>query len=419
MQHLATTDEIAAGLRALPLCTRPFAAAQAAWRFYTNPRISLPQLMQPLIASARLACSSDCDQFLLAVHDWSGLNYSRHASKADRILLHHPKELGYELQTVLALSDSTGCPLAPIYQSLRAADHLHSSRSQQGLPLRSHLDELSLTLQYVEGLNLGKPLVHICDCEADSVLHLRRFNRKKFAFVVRADSVRRVLFEGRDVLLSEVLARLEDKFHFSRQVEFKGKPAKQYVAETEVTLHRYAKLHRRRGGKLLRRYIGGKPLKLRLVVSRVRDGEGNLMSQWLLWTNQAGVSDETIALWYYWRWRIESYFKLLKRAGQHIEQWQQQTAAAVAKRLLVTSQACVVVWELARSKEPRAKQAREMLVRLSGRLMKRNKEFTEPALLAGMWVMLAMLDALRRYSVEEIKQKAAFILPQLVRRDSG
>src|SRR5207249_1287072 len=162
----------------------------------------------------------------------------------------------------------------------------------------------------------------------------------------------------------------------------------QYVAETEVVLHRYAKLHRKKGGKAYRRYVKGKALPLRLVVSQVRNENGEVLASWLLWTNLAEVSADKIVLWYYWRWQIESYFKLLKSAGHHLEQWQQETAQAVATRLLIVAQACVVVWQLARSKAKEAEPAREFLVRLSGRLMKRNKPFTEPALLAGMWVLL-------------------------------
>lgn len=416
-QHLAITDELAAGLRALPATTGSFAAAQAAWRFYTNPRTSLPQLMQPLLASARQACASACHQFALVVHDWSDLNYSRHLSKSDRVALH--QACGYQLQSALLLSDRTGRPLAPLDHGLRAADGLHSTRRPQRLPVRSHLDELSLTLSHVEGLHLAKPLVHILDCEADSVLHLRRFQRQKMAFLIRADQVRRVRFGTRSLLLSEVLAELKDKFAFSRAVAFKGKTARQDVAETVVTLYRYAKLHRRRGGKSLRKYVRGKPLALRLVVSQVRDDDGHLLAQWLLWTNLAEVSAETIALWYYWRWRIESYFKLLKRAGHHLEEWQQESAEAVAKRLLVAAQASLIVWELARSTAAEAAPARELLVRLSGRLMKRGHAFTEPALLAGMWVLLAMVDTLSRHSVAEIQRQAALILPSFQRCDSG
>jgi hypothetical protein len=54
-------------------------------------------------------------------------------------------------------------------------------------------------------------------------------------------------------------------------------------------------------------------------------------------------------LWYYWRWRIECYHKLLKSAGQRVEQWQQESAAAVARRLAVSAMSAVVVWHLARA----------------------------------------------------------------------
>ena len=417
-QHLAVTNKIAAGLRSLNEKSRSFAAAQAAWRFYNNESITLPQLIEPMIESARRYLSSDCDEFALAVHDWSGLNYNGHDSKQDRIMLYNEREFGYDLHTVLLVSDRSGEVLAPVYQGLNASDGVHSSRSPKRLAVRTHLDEISLTMQHVEGLGFGKKLVHIIDAEADSVLHLRRFNRKRLAFLIRGSLSRRVLSQGRDVLLSEVVAGLENKYHFSRKVDYQGKTLNQYVAETEVVLHRYAKLHRKKGGKSYRRYVKGKALPLRLVVSQVRNENGEVLASWLLWTNLAEVSADKIVLWYYWRWQIESYFKLLKSAGHHLEQWQQETAQAVATRLLIVAQACVVVWQLARSKAKEAEPAREFLVRLSGRLMKRNKPFTEPALLAGMWVLLTMLDALEHYSVDEIKEFAAFAVPSLKQLDS-
>jgi hypothetical protein len=421
MQHLSKADKLATGLRSLPETRGAFAAAQAAWRFYSNEDVTLPKLIEPIIRNAREAVASDCEQFVLAVHDWSGLNYGQHESKQDRILTYADKQLGYDLQTVLMLEDKSGRPIGPVYQGLRASDGVHSSRSEELLAVRTHLDELSLTIQHVEGMNWGKQLVHIVDAEADSVMHLRRFNSKGFAFLIRGGLARRVIFEGRDVLLKQVLESLEEqqKYHYSRKIEYKGKVADQYIAEASVVLHRLAKLHRTKLGKRYRRYVKGKPLPVRLVVSQVRDSEGNILAIWLLWTNLVGVSADTIALWYYWRWRVESYFKLLKSAGQQLEQWQQESAQTVAKRLLVAAQACMVVWALARSNAPEAESARRFLVRLSGRLMKRNKPFTEPALLAGMWVLLAMLDTLEHYSIEEIKQMAGFILPSLNRHDSG
>ena len=81
-------------------------------------------------------------------------------------------------------------------------------------------------------------------------------------------------------------------------------------------------------------------------------------------------------------------------SGLQVERWQQQTGQAIARRLVVASMACVVVWQLACDPSPEAEQSRRLLVRLSGRQMKRGRSWTTPALLDGLWVLLAMLDLL-------------------------
>jgi hypothetical protein len=408
-QHLAATSELAAGLRALPTTCGSFAAAQAAWRFYRNPRVSLAALMQPLLAHARTASQTECQDYVLLVHDGSALGYGQHASKTDRVPLRTKKPAGYELLAGLLLSDQTGAPLAPAYFELASADGVLSTRSAKRLPARAHLDALTLAQAHVERLDLGKPVVHIVDAEGDSVGHLRRWHAKKQRFLTRGDDVRWVLWRGQECQVATLLPQLP--LRYARAVEYKGRAAQQYLAETEVTLHRAARTHRMVKGQHVQRTRKGQPLDLRLVVSAIRDEAGAVLAVWLLWTNVRGVRAETLALWYYWRWQIESYFKLLKRAGQHVEQWQQTCAAAIARRLLVAAMACVVVWSLARAQAPQAAEARQLLVRLSGRLMQRGVEFTEPALLAGMWVLLAMLDTLEDYTPAQLRQLAAQFLP--------
>ena len=91
---MATTSELGAGLRALPETKGSFAAAQAAWRFYRNPRLTLPALMQPLLVEARSAIQTDCQRYVLNVNDWSVLGYGQHESKTDRIPLNTKKPAG-------------------------------------------------------------------------------------------------------------------------------------------------------------------------------------------------------------------------------------------------------------------------------------------------------------------------------------
>ncbi len=64
--------------------------------------------------------------------------------------------------------------------------------------------------------------------------------------------------------------------------------------------------------------------------------------------------------------------------------------------------ACVVVWEIAAAKGEKAEALRTFLIQLSGRQMKWGKSFTNPALLAGLWVFLSMQEVLGCYSSEEL-----------------
>jgi hypothetical protein len=411
-QHLGAAEDVAAGLRILPGTASAWAATQGAWRFYHNPRVRLPELAEPLLLQAVTACAAECQAYALVMHDWSRLGYKRHGGKQGRIPLVRSDDLGYELQSALLVSDQSGAPLAPLYMGVRDAHGVRSSRRATPLPPRSHLDELSRTMGYTEAVGLSKPVVHIVDREADAVRQVRRWQRRERLFVIRAQDIRLVHHAGREVHLSTVVTKLQEQFARSRAVDYRGRHAVQYVAETEVVLHRPAKVRRPQTRGRQRQYVSGVPLPLRLIVSQVRTVDGRLLAQWLLWTNLPPVVDAgTVALWYYWRWRIESFFKLLKSAGQHVEQWQQENAEAIAKRLLVAAQACVLVWALARTTLPAAEPTRTLLIRLSGRLMKRHRPYTAPALLAGLWVLLAMLAVLEEYPVADLRRLAAHALP--------
>ena len=74
------------------------------------------------------------------------------------------------------------------------------------------------------------------------------------------------------------------------------------------------------------------PVTARLVVSRILSDLGEVEAEWLLLSNVKDIDASTIALWYYWRWKIETFFKLMKSAGHQLEAWQQESALAIAKR---------------------------------------------------------------------------------------
>jgi hypothetical protein len=392
-EHTGQAHPTAPGPRLLPGTAQAKAHAHAAWRFYHNRHLSLPQLMQPLLEGARLQTEDACADYGLVVHDWSGLDYSSHSDKADRIPLAGPGAgQGYELYAALLLGDRHGQPLAPLRVRLRAQDGVHDSARRSVRPPAVHLDGLAPVLRELRGLGLPRPLVHIIDAEGDSVYHLRQWQRAGHTFLVRTDDQRVVRHEGVERTLPALVRRLRRRgaFAYTREVTYQGQQAWQYVAEAAVVLERPAWLHRTVGGRRRRLIVPGEPLPLRLVVSEVRDADGRVLARWQLLTNvPAAVSAATVALWYYWRWQVESYFKLLKGAGQQLEHWQQECAGALVRRLLVASMACVPAWRLAQSTAPQAAEVRRLVMRLSGRQLAWGQEFTEEGLLAGLWVLLA------------------------------
>lgn len=412
--HAQASQALASGIHAMPEVSTSFAAAQGAYRFLHNERVTLRALAGPLIETARTEVATACNEWCLMVHDWSQFMYPEHHSKQDRVKLSSRRvPEGYELFTQLAVSDRDGSPLAPVAMSLRAADGVHSTRTTRLLSPLSPLDEIAPAMEHVEQLTLGKPLVHVIDAEADSVAHFREWSSTEGCFfLVRADD-RLVEWQGEEQRCTAILQQLNEQqaLVYIRQVEYHGKSAEQYVAEVPVRLLRPGQRNRPEAGD--RQHIPGPPLPLRLVFAEARNEVGEVLAVWRLLTNvPEGVDSSTIALWYYWRWQIEKYFKLLKSAGVNAEAWQQTTAHAITARLLIASMACVVVWRLARSEHPQADEARRLLVRLSGRQMKRSKPYTMPAMLAGLWVLLVMLEVLEHYSVQDIQALTDLIIHQ-------
>lgn len=415
-EHTGPRQSVAAGLRALPGTADAFASTQAAWRFFHNPGITLSGLAQPLLDHARRVAPQACQRYALVIHDWSVLSFPTQRRKQDRAFLGQDEELGYELASAVLISDGDGSPIAPLAARLLAADGQHDSRYpvlQKPQPRATHLDQVAGTMSFLAELHLPRPIVHIIDCEADSVFHLRVWTGRKRRFVVRVEN-RIVHYRGRRCKVQAVVDALarRGKFQDNGRVLYHGKSARQEVAETTVTLQEPAYRERKQAdGTIRKRRIPGRALKVRLIVSRIYDEAGLLKAQWLLLSNvPKDVTTATVALWYYWRWQIESFFKLLKSAGHELEHWQQRTAAAVARRLLVASMACVLVWQLGRDPSPTARTARRLLVRLSGRQMAYGRESTDEALLAGLWVLLAVAEVQQQYTPEELRQLTDLVL---------
>jgi hypothetical protein len=412
LEHLGSAPTVAAGPRRLLGCSAA-AAAQGACRFFDNDSVCLSPLVLPMLRRAAFDLSDSLSPFVLAVHDWSNANFHHHTRKADQILFSQGSDRGYELTACLLVEADHGDPLAAARLRLCSATDVFDSCQPAPARQASHLDGLLAAFEHLREAGLPRRLVHVIDCEADSVGHLRQWCKKGHLILVRTDGTRTVNWRGGECKMPQVVQALADSGAFGphREVRYQGRRATQQVAEAEVLLCRPA--YRNRKGR--RKVLPGKPLKMRLVVSRVYDEEGTLQAQWCLLSNvPAEVSAELLALWYYWRWRIESYFKLLKAAGQQLEHWGQWDGRGIALRLAVASMACLLAWRAARQSDEPGQRLREVLLGLSGRLIKPKQEQTLPALLEGLRLLLAAALLVLKHGGEGVLRMAAQALPGLL-----
>lgn len=412
--HSNAVPELAAGLKALPDGTQSFAHTQGLWRFLANEQVTPQALITPVLAAARASVQEVCEDYALVAHDWSHLNYNRHDSKRDRVQMTHATDVGYELQSSLLMGDRHGEPLGAVAQNLVTAQGVWSTYQHGCRAPVPHLDELSERMQWLQAQALGKPLVHIVDREADSVGHLRHWSAQQWRWLIRAKAGARVHHGGQNRTLSQVGEGLP--YTLARSFDYQGQSVRQFIAHGAVSVTRPARPKRRDAAGERIAPIHGEALSVRLVVSRIEDAAGQTLATWYLLSNlPEAVPAERLALWYYWRWRIESYFKLLKQAGHQLESWEQETGLAILKRVLIASHACALSWRLLRSTDAQAQHTAAFLVRLSGRQMKRTRPLTAPALLDGLYKLFTMLEVLEHHSIDQLKSFARTAFPQYTR----
>ncbi len=430
-EHSHTVNAAVNGLSALPGTAKPFAATRAMSRFLNHEHIPFHALIEPAQDAVRAALAQRSGRFALVVHDWCMFNFNAHEGKRDRYVRSHDTDTGYELGTALVVDADDGRPLGPMEFRLRTAQGMLSTRIDGASLPPGHVDELDEVMAAAPGWGLGRAAIHVIDREADSVGHYRRWHAAGHRFVVRADDERVVRHEGRECKLGEVAAGLAGSFIDVLDAE--GRPevitiragtGRVRVAEAAVVLHRPARHNtgeKTAGGNKKQIEVPGPPLPLRMVVTQVVDAAGKVLAEWWLLTNVA-VEDAgaaTIGRWYARRWAIESYHRLIKSAGMNAEAWQQESGAAFLRRLCVASMACLTVWHLQRDESEAAAKLRAVLVRLSGRQMKRRVESTAPALLAGLERLLAIDDLMQAEDLQEILDLARRQLPRLFPDRSG
>jgi hypothetical protein len=285
--HMHVASTVASGPTAVLSSTTALAQTQGMWRFLNNDRVTLQALAEPPREIARQAVAGRAAKHVLLVHDWSKVDFGSHESKQDTLQLTHETDIGYELASVLAVSAVDGFPLAPMQMHLETAQGIYSTGVSTPVQSVHRLERLLPTMEESNHWGLSAGIVHVIDREADSIGHMRCWNERGHQFLVRADD-RLVIDETQDksISLSTIVKRMRIQCALapSGEVEYHGKKAWQFVAETPVTLHRPA---RKNQGNGKRRDVPGPPLTLRLVVAEVRNEKGKVLATWMLRTRPA------------------------------------------------------------------------------------------------------------------------------------
>jgi hypothetical protein len=161
----------------------------------------------------------------------------------------------------------TGQPIAPLVQNLITSEGNHSSLHEDVQPeVAAHLDELTTRLGQIKDLGFSKPLVHLIDREADSVLHLRAWQAQGHYWLTRSRENSRVEVAGRSLSVKALAAEIP--LVCQGQITLQGKSRLLWVGECDARLTRKAKPKQALGKK-----IAGDALPLRVIVSRVMSDE--------------------------------------------------------------------------------------------------------------------------------------------------
>ena len=217
---------------------------------------------------------------------------------------------------------------------------------------KTHLEELASRVNSIKKeLDTDKKIVHIVDRESDSVAFMRELDKNEALFLLRVKKTSTVFYlkEEKSYKQGELANKL-GLGKLVKTIKYQKKQVKIYVNSCEVEIRRDVnKTTITKEGKKYIQKISGDAVKARFIVERLVDEENNIVAEWLLISNviDKNVSAQTLATWYYYRWKIESYFKLLKSSGFNLEEWQQKEPIALFKRLLVVSLSCLMVWKLA------------------------------------------------------------------------
>lgn len=387
-----------------------WAHAMGAFRFWKNEALTLPALYQPCRRALPSLIPTGARAFVC--HDLSVLDYSGHNAKHERIPIGDHRGMGFELYSALVLNDK-GRPLGPVAQELRCDLGCLSSESTTPLSATAHLDQVERGFAAAQRHLPGRELIHLYDREFDDVLLQRRMVQQNATFVMRAQHLkRRIRSNDRPCSLAEAIApvKLTPTAEVVVREGHKKTRFELWIGETTVVFD--GESWRGRHREDFRSSRRGDPITLRVVVSELRPVDGGAVQRWVLLTNST-LRTEEVAQAYVWRWRVERLFFLVK-VGFRLEDWRQESAWGIARRLAVTSLSAMVIYQLRNSADPEHEQTLEWIARRGGWVGKKGVPIGPIVLMRGLNVLLAALTLLEHSDLEVLRHHA-----RVLRRCTG
>lgn len=398
--HSATSQGLLA-----PVDRTPESFTRGAYRFFDHDQVQLPALQRPIEQALEQLVPVGSRAYV--AHDVSVLNYSGHQRKEDLIPVGNDRTFGYELYQALVISPE-GKPLGAAVTELNHAQGLLSSTSAQVLPFRDHLEQTERAVDAVEKMLPGRTLVHLCDREFDDLALHRHLAKRKS--VIRCQHLnRRVTVRGEKRSLQSQIqrVRLAQVGEVVRRDGDQPKTYQLWVGETKVCFGEPAL---RGVAKKKRKPQKGVSLRVRVIVSELRHPTDKTL-RWVLLTNLTDSAQDVVGA-YILRWKVERIF-WLEKLGFRLEDWHQESAERVGRRLLLVQLAAMAVYQLMNQTDPASVELVQRLALLGGWSGRAKTPIGPTVLMRGVMIFIAAVQLCQLVDKRELFRMARSLEPLL------
>jgi hypothetical protein len=308
------------------------AAMKAAYRFFSNPRVTPSKILSPHIELTKLRARGS--NRVLVAHDTSYLNFSTHLTTSGLTELGHNETKGLGLHTGFAFN-TEGLPLGILYQRSWGKEGISKEGASKENPIES-----KGSYRWLEGIDgvreacLDVEVVHVADKECDIFEVLRCFDGKDDFFVIRSNTDRKVADPASDTL-TESLKEKEITGRISVHIDSYG--------EDVVLLGKFAEVEIKVPANKTKLYANFRCTVIEVYEENTPEGREKI--GWRLLTNLPITSIKDIAEvigYYKLRWRIEEFHRILK-SGCTVEKILLNTAARLGNAIALYS---TIAWRI-------------------------------------------------------------------------